>query len=81
LHGLDDLTVLALAALEQRVLVSSDQTTMPHYFAEFIQNQISYGLIIAPQRLPLNVIVEEILTIWMASEPDEWVNRILYLPI
>lgn len=81
LHGLDDLTVLSLAALEKRILVSSDQTTMSHHFANFIQTETSYGLIIAPQSLNINVVVEELLMIWAASTVDEWVNRIAFLPL
>ncbi len=81
LHELDDLTVLELAALEKRILVSSDQSTMPYFFAEFIQNNVSYGLIIAPQSLKMNLVVEELLLIWSASEPEEWKNRIAYLPL
>ena len=63
LHGLDDPTVLSLAALEKRILVSSDQTTMPHHFAEFIRIETSYGLLIAPQSLNLDVVVDELLMI------------------
>ena len=81
LHGLDDSTVLSLAALEKRILVSSDQSTMPLHFAEFIQTDTSYGLLIAPQSLSLNVVVDEILMIWTASTVEEWINRIAYLPL
>lgn len=81
LHGLDDLTVLELAALEKRILVSSDQKTMPYHFAEFIQNQISYGVIIVRQSLPLNVAVEEIFLIWLNYKVEDWINRIAYLPL
>ncbi len=49
LHGLDDLTVLSLAALEKRILVSSDQSTMPLHFAGYIQTDTSYGLLIAAE--------------------------------
>ncbi|HXG82774.1 MAG TPA: DUF5615 family PIN-like protein [Pyrinomonadaceae bacterium] len=81
LHGLDDLAVLELAALEKRILVSSDQSTMPGHFAEFIQTNTSYGLIIAPQSLNLKIVAAEILMIWSASEIEEWINRIVYLPL
>ncbi len=81
LHGLDDLTVLELAALKKRILVSSDQKTMPRNFAEFIQNQTSYGVIIVRQSLPLNIAVEEILLIWLNNKVEDWVNRIAYLPL
>ena len=81
LHGLNDLAVLELAALQKRILVSSDQTTMPIHFAEFIQTNTSYGLLIAPQSLPVKIVADEILMIWTASTVEEWMNRIVYLPL
>jgi hypothetical protein len=54
---------------------------MPLHFAEFIQTETSYGLLIAPQSLSINIVVDEILMIWTASTVDEWINRIGYLPL
>jgi hypothetical protein len=45
LAGLADPEVLVLAAKENRVLVSHDQTTMPNHFASFIEIHSSPGLI------------------------------------
>ena len=81
LHGLDDSAVLALAAFEKRILVSHDQSTMPIYFAEFISANTSAGVLIVPQTLSLETVVEEILIIWSASKAEEWINRISYLPL
>ena len=81
LHGLDDLTVLSLAALENRLLISHDQRTMPDYFAQFILENESPGVLIAPQTLDINLVVEEIIMVWAASEAEEWQNRIAYLPL
>ena len=81
LGGLLDPQVLARAATEGRVLVSHDQSTMPQHFAAFIQNQPSAGLLIVPQYLSYAVVVEELLLIWAASEAEEWLNRIAYLPL
>lgn len=81
LHGLDDLTVLSLAAFENRLLISHDQSTMPQHFAEFIAENTSAGLLIAPQTLSLNIVVEEILMIWTASDAEEWINRVSYIPL
>jgi hypothetical protein len=39
--GRSDPEVLAMAAGEGRVLVSHDQRTMPHHFADFITNRES----------------------------------------
>jgi hypothetical protein len=54
---------------------------MPQHFAAFIQNQPSAGLLIIPQHLSYAVVVEELLLIWVASEAEEWINRIAYLPL
>jgi hypothetical protein len=81
LVGLKDPEVLAVAAREGRVLVSHDQKTMPKHFAEFISHLPSPGLLLIPQHLPIAAAVEDLLLIWFASEAEEWVNRIRYLPL
>ena len=81
LAGLDDATVLALAAHGRRVLVTHDQSTMPEQFSKFIAEHQSSGLIIIPQHMALSLAAEELLLIWTASEADEWINRIVYLPL
>jgi len=43
LHGLDDLSVLALAAFEGRILVSHDQSTMPGLFRRICIKQYKRG--------------------------------------
>jgi len=81
LAGLNDLEVLRISAREGRVLVTHDNRTMPRYFAEFVADIRSPGVIVASQQLSIAVIVEELLLIWSASEADEWVNRIAHLPL
>ncbi len=81
LAGLDDAAVLALAAHDGRVLVTHDQSTMPKHFARFIAEHTSPGLLVVPQHLAASLVVEELLLIWAATEADEWLNRIVYLPL
>jgi predicted nuclease of predicted toxin-antitoxin system len=81
LADLKDPEVLALTAREGRVLVSHDQKTMPRHFAEFIAHIPSPGLLIIPQHLPISAAVEDLLLIWFATEAEEWVNRIRFLPL
>ncbi len=81
LSGLSDLEVLLIAARDSRVLVSHDQRTMPKYFAEFISNQTSSGLIIVLQSAPISKAIDNLLRIWEISEPEDWINRIAYLPL
>ncbi len=81
LTGLGDPAVLALAAREDRVLVSHDRKTMPGHFADFIQQSTSPGLLIISQHLAVSAAADELLLIWFASEAEEWTNRISSLPL
>ncbi len=81
LEGVKDSDVLAIAAQQQRVLVSHDRKTMPAEFAAFITNSQSAGVIIVSRRLSIEVIIEELLIIWAVSSAEEWVDRIAKLPL
>ena len=81
LANIDDIEVLAMASREGRVLVTHDQRTMPENFAEFIATENSPGLILIPQHLPVSSSVEDLILIWSATEAEEWINRIFFLPI
>lgn len=81
LRSLSDVEVLGVASREGRVLVTHDHQTMPGYFGEFILTQSSPGVIIVPQHLSIAQVVEDILLIWSASETEEWINCIFYLPL
>ncbi|MFN0122470.1 MAG: DUF5615 family PIN-like protein, partial [Blastocatellia bacterium] len=80
LEGLSDSEVLAMATSAGRLLISHDQSTMPRHFSVFIQQRESPGLFI-PQGLSLVTAVEEILLIWHASSPEEWINRYAFAPL
>lgn len=81
LESVLDPEVLFLAANQGRLLVSHDKTTMPQHFAEFIATQSSPGLLIVPKALPMAEVIEDIILIWLAESPKDWINRIRYLPI
>jgi hypothetical protein len=81
LPGLPDSEVLALAALEGRILVTHDRRTMPFHFAEFISLKECPGVFIIPQDLLLSIAVEEIILIWNATGAEEWTNRICSIPL
>lgn len=81
LSGLEDEEVLAIAAKGARILVTHDRKTIPHYFAKFIMSQASPGVLMVPQKLQVANVVEDLILIWTASEAEEWINRIHYLPL
>ena len=80
LAGLLDDNVLSVAAQDGRILVTHDRRTMPIHFAEFIATQVSPGVIVIPRGIRLSVAVEWVITIWAASEAEEWVNKMFVIP-
>jgi hypothetical protein len=75
-----DREVLDVAAREGRLLVTHDHKTMPRHFAEFITRSASPGLLVVPQQLAVASVVEDLRLIWFATEAEEWVNRVSFLP-
>jgi predicted nuclease of predicted toxin-antitoxin system len=82
LAGIADPDVLAMAAEQDRILVSHDHQTMLRHFADFLQVRgSSPGLIVVPQYLPIGRAVQELLLIWDASDAEEWRNRMVTIPL
>ena len=81
LAHLSDKEVLAMGAREGRVVITHDRKTMPSHFADFITTETSPGLLIIPQHLSVTAVVEDLILIWGATEAEEWINRIGFLPL
>jgi hypothetical protein len=81
LFGLADPDVLAIAALDRRLLALRDRETMPARFDRFVRNSASPGLLIVSQNLDLRETIEQLQLIWAALEAAEWINQIGYLPL
>jgi hypothetical protein len=81
LAGVTDPEVLARTAKDGRVLVTHDQKTMPRHFAKFTTEEICPGIIVIPQSLPVAAAAEDLILIWSATETEEWINRIGFLPL
>lgn len=79
--GLPDPEVLRLAAGTGRVLVTHDRRTMPAHFRELTLHEISPGLVIIPQNLPIGAANEELLLVWATLPAEEVENRVLWLPL
>ena len=73
--------MLALAAEQDRILVSYDLKTMPRHFGEFHQaGGDSAGVLLVKQHTPVADVIEALLLVWAASDAGEWKNRILEIP-
>ena len=81
LEGVPDPEVLALAASDGRILVTSDLRTMPRHFGEFLEAGCSgAGVFLVKRHIPVADVLEALLLVWAASDADEWENRILEVP-
>ncbi len=81
LEGVPDPAVLALAAEQDRILVTADLRTMPQHFGDFlVSHGYCPGVFLVKQRSPLAEVIDELVLVWAASDTDEWKNRILDIP-
>jgi hypothetical protein len=82
LDGVPDGEVLLLAAEQGRILVSHDENSMPGHFRDFLAaGNWSPGVLMAPQGAATGLVIESLVLLWVASEAEEWRDRIVWLPI
>lgn len=80
--GRTDDQILELAAEHGFIVVSHDVSTMTAAAAERLRRSAPMaGLLLAPQTGPISPIATESVLIWSASEAQEWIGRIEYLPL
>jgi predicted nuclease of predicted toxin-antitoxin system len=82
LSGVDDPTVLAWAAENNRIILSHDRTTMPDYaYARSAVGKPMPGIFIVSDRIPTGQVINELLLIDACSEQAEWNGLVLFLPL
>ncbi len=79
----DDPIVLAWAAEDGRILLTHDKKTIPYYANERVAAGLSMpGVIeVLKQQMSLGQAIEELLIFIGASDPSEYENRVIYLPL
>jgi hypothetical protein len=74
--------LLAFAAARGLIAVSHDVNTMrAAALARIDRGEPFSGLIMIHQRAPLANTIEDLVLIWAASEAEEWVNEVQFLPL
>jgi Domain of unknown function (DUF5615) len=82
LLGADDPTVLAWAAEEGRIFLTHDRKTMPDFAYDRVRTGMRMpGVFVASDRLPIGQLIDDILLLANGSEPIEWEDVVLYLPL
>jgi hypothetical protein len=81
LAGLADTEILRIAAEAGRMLVSQDRRTMPAHFARYTLAAPSPGVALMREAIPIATAIEELVLIGSASVAEEWVDRLIWLPL
>lgn len=83
LRGTKDPILLELAAEQDRILITHDRNTMTRYFRDRTEaGKPNPGIFILPQRpSAIGGIIEWLVLVWVASEAEEWRNRIFYVRV
>jgi hypothetical protein len=54
---------------------------MPAHFSRYVKSAHSPGVILLRGALPIVTVVEELILIATASEAEEWINRLVWIPL
>ena len=82
LSGLDDPSLLAWAAAEDRVLITHDVSTMTAYaYRRTASGEYMPGDFEVSRFVPTATVIEDILLLSVCSNEREWEGQVRYLPL
>ncbi len=82
LKGADDPDVLSWAAQEKRIVLTHDVATMITFAYERLQAGLPMlGLFEVKRRVPVGLVIEEIILIAECSLEGEWEGQVRFLPL
>lgn len=82
LSGAEDPEVLEWAAMEGRVLLTHDVTTVTRFAHDRVQGGKGMpGVFEVSRRLPMGVVIEDVLLLAECSREGEWEGQVRYLPL
>ncbi len=82
LAGAEDSTILEWAAMEGRIVLTSDMSTLIGCAYERVRTGHTMpGVFAFSQRSSLGRVIDDILLLATASHEDEWEAQIRYLPL
>ncbi|MDT5123656.1 MAG: hypothetical protein QOC96_3138 [Acidobacteriota bacterium] len=82
LRARTDPEILEWAAVERRVLLTHDVTTMTQYAYDRIAAGLPMpGIFVVSQEIPIGLAIEDVLLIAVCSLEGEWEGQIRFLPL
>jgi hypothetical protein len=82
LMSVPDPDVLEWAAQAGRQVVTRDRSTMTAPASDRVARGLPMsGLFVLPERMPIGQAIAELEMLVLATEPDEWRDQIIFLPL
>lgn len=82
LLGTDDRTVLAWTADQDRVLMTHDAATIPHFAHARVAAGVAMpGVLIVPVTMAIGEAIEDLALLAAVSPNGEWAGQVRYLPL
>jgi predicted nuclease of predicted toxin-antitoxin system len=82
LREVDDPSILAWAANNERILLTHDRATMPDFaYERLVRGESMAGMFVVIDRMPTRQAIDELLLLIDYSEHAEWKDIVLYLPL
>jgi hypothetical protein len=79
--GTPDSEVLNYLALAQRLLVTDNRKSMPgHLEAHWAAGRHMWGLLWVRPRIPIGQVAQELFLVWEATESEEWLDKLAWIP-
>jgi Domain of unknown function (DUF5615) len=78
----DDPAVLDWASTHNRVVLTHDVNTITKYaYARLDAGQLLSGVVIIPKELSIGSAIEDLSVLLTCSHPEEFLNRVIHLPL
>ena len=82
LRDRSDAEVLAYAAQHGFIVVSHDVNTMTAAaYAMLDAGSAMTGILMVQQSKPIGPVIDSLILIWSASEAEEWIGQVRFLPL
>lgn len=76
-----DPEILHYCELNQRLLVTKDRASMPgHLEQHWADNRHLWGILWVRPQAPTGLLIQELHFVWEASEAEEWLDTIDWIP-
>ncbi|MBC8459060.1 MAG: DUF5615 family PIN-like protein [Deltaproteobacteria bacterium] len=82
LLGTKDPEILNWTEREEYILISSNRRTMPRHLRDYLKaGGHTPGIFLLRRKATLRDIIEDLLLVWEAGAPQEYQDKITYIPL